>query len=82
MTDRGTLELACREVLAKIGHDLRHLQPAGLGFALLVFDLGEGGNLAYVSNARREDMVRAMLEFCQKALGGDLRSVFEQERKT
>lgn len=36
--------------------------PSGCGFALLMFDLGADGNIAYVANARREDMVKAMLK--------------------
>lgn len=36
--------------------------PAGVGFALLVFDLGAGGCMTYTSNARREDMVHALRE--------------------
>lgn len=71
-TERGTLEIVCREALQKIGNELRQLEPAGLGYALLVFDVGAGGNLAYVSNARRDDIARAM----------QLTSVFDQERPT
>lgn len=36
------------------------------GFALLLFDFGEGGDLFYTSNAQREDMVRLMQEFIAK----------------
>lgn len=35
--------------------------PAGLGFALHIFTWG-GGHAGYISNARREDMVRALRE--------------------
>lgn len=82
MTDRGTLEIACREALQRIGKELRDIEPAGLGFALLVFDFGPGGNLAYVSNARREDMLRAMREFIEKNEAGGVGTVFDQGRKT
>jgi hypothetical protein len=40
--------------------------PAGVGFALMIFDFGEGGNMAYVSNAERADMIRALEELLQK----------------
>jgi hypothetical protein len=33
------------------------------GFALLVFDLGNDGNMNYISNANRDDMITAMKEF-------------------
>lgn len=37
--------------------------PMGMGFALLMFDFGEGGNMFYISNGQREDVVKAMQEF-------------------
>ena len=39
------------------------------GFALLIFDLGEGGTMNYISNAQRDDMVKAMQEFIEKQGG-------------
>ena len=36
------------------------------GFALLVFDFGDGGNMQYCSNARREDMIAALRELLGK----------------
>jgi hypothetical protein len=33
------------------------------GFALLVFDFGADGFMNYISNANRDDMIRAMEEF-------------------
>lgn len=33
-----------------------------VGFALLMFDFGEGGNMTYVSNAERQDMIKALEE--------------------
>ena len=35
----------------------------GLGFALLVFEFGEGGRMNYVGNALRDDICLAMREF-------------------
>ncbi len=34
-----------------------------IGFAVLVFEFGRPGNIGYASNAKREDMLRAMEEF-------------------
>ena len=34
-----------------------------VGFAVLVFEFGHRGNVGYASNAKREDMLRAMEEF-------------------
>lgn len=42
----------------------------GFGFALLVFDLGANpgtGFMNYISNAKREDMCEAMLEFVKRS---------------
>lgn len=39
------------------------------GFALFVFDMGSGGNMNYISNANREDMLTAMKEFIAVAEG-------------
>lgn len=36
--------------------------PPGIGFALLMFDFGEGGTMAYTSNAVRADMIAALEE--------------------
>lgn len=57
------LEKTCRE----IGHIIGDVANKGydgkkVGFALLMFDFGEGGNMTYTSNAEREDMIKAMKE--------------------
>lgn len=54
------------KLLKEIGVLLRESMPKGYGFNLLVFNFGEGGNMFYTSNARREDMIRAMQEFIAK----------------
>jgi len=56
------LEEEARKLARVIGGTL----PEGIGFALLLFDFGEGGNLTYLSNAQRDDMLRALQEFMQK----------------
>lgn len=48
--------------MEKLAARLRKALPASQGFALLVFDLGAGGNMNYVSNANREQMVSALVE--------------------
>lgn len=39
--------------------------PVGLGFALLLFEFGAGGErgLAWISNAERRDMIKAAIEW-------------------
>lgn len=36
--------------------------PPGIGFTLMLYDFGEGGFTTYLSNARRDDMVRMLKE--------------------
>ncbi len=76
MTDRGTLEILAAESARRIADELKRSLPRGVGFAVLVFDFGPGGNLAYVSNAERADMLKAMREFIAKHEGEGVKSVF------
>jgi hypothetical protein len=59
-----------------MGGELKRSLPAGVGFAVLVFDIGEKGNLAYVSSAERRSMLEAMREFIAKAEREGISSVF------
>lgn len=49
-----------------IGRTIGGALPKGVGFALLVFDFGEDGHMTWISNAQRDDMLRALQEFMQK----------------
>jgi len=60
---RLVLEQQCRS----IGKDIEASCPAGTGFALFLFDFGEGGNLAYISNASRPTMIKAVEEWLARA---------------
>lgn len=74
MSGESTVEKQVRLVLeeqcAAAGRELAAACPAGVGFALLMFDFGEGGNIAYFSNGRREDMIRALEELLAKWKAG------------
>lgn len=52
--------------LKKIADHLRIVTPEGMGFTLMFYTFGEGGSMFYASNAKREDMIRAMQEFIAK----------------
>jgi hypothetical protein len=56
--DAKELERLARE----IGDVIKSRVPRGVGAAVMTFDLGSGGTIAYVSNAARGDMVRALRE--------------------
>lgn len=40
--------------------------PEGFGFVVLAFKFNEKGQMMYVSNANREDVVQSMKEFIEK----------------
>jgi hypothetical protein len=42
--------------------DVLKARTPGVGFALLLFDFGGKGDIAYVSNANSEDMIEALDE--------------------
>lgn len=71
MTTRAYLEASA----AEIGTFIASVLPHGVGFALLVYDFGEKGNLGYVSNGKREDMLKAMREFIEKNERGESSAV-------
>lgn len=56
--NKEKLEAQCRKTGKMIGDVL----PEGVGFVFLLFDFGEGGNMAYMSNAVRQDMIATLRE--------------------
>lgn len=71
MTFKQPFEVRDPEVEAKlrqIGEALRDscAKVPGYGFALLIFQFGDGGNMFWTSNADRDDMIEAMEEFIRK----------------
>ncbi len=65
-TETKTSRLSLENECLLIGRALGQAMPKNVGFALLMFDFGDAGNLAYVSNAKREDMIRAVEEWLTK----------------
>jgi hypothetical protein len=43
------------------------MMPPGCGFTLMMFTMGPGGWMTYMSSAERSTMLRAMKEFIAKA---------------
>lgn len=56
--DKEFLQLAAESVTSKL--------PDNWGFILFVFPIGKSGRIGYVSNARREDAVKALKEWLLK----------------
>jgi len=69
--DDSPLTLEEMEVQGReIARALTGALPAQTGFAVMLFDLGEGKNLTWISNARREDMVKVLDEFKERLKHG------------
>jgi hypothetical protein len=49
------------EAMRQLGRKIKDMIP-GLGFALIVFEFHKPGLSNYLSNARREDMIKALEE--------------------
>lgn len=61
--------LVLEEMISNIGRALGHVLPEGTGFCLVLFDFGQAGNFAYISNGQREDiksMLRELLDKLEK----------------
>jgi len=67
---RRALEAASREIAALIVPALERMFGTRVGFALLVFDFGAKGHMAYLSNSQREDMISLVKEWLALLEGG------------
>ena len=67
MTNR---EKQANDMLQEIVREIDAKLPEGMGFALLAYEFGDkdGRRMLYASNSNREDVLKAMLEFCNKNL--------------
>lgn len=59
--DRKRIEEICRLLAESI---IKRL-PKGVGMALILYDFGEKGNLAYMSNGNRQDMIATLTELLE-----------------
>jgi hypothetical protein len=63
MIPLADLEQTARDIGGVIAEAIRKSRGHGkVGFALMLFDFGAGGNSTYVSNAERQDMILALEE--------------------
>lgn len=67
MTSR---EQQASDALQSIAKEIKEKLPEKMGFALLAYEFGdkEDRKMLYVSNSNREDVIKSMLEFCDKNL--------------
>lgn len=57
---------ALEGVVAKQARELRARLPQGVGFALVLFDFGETGSMAYASNGERSGLKAMLRELADK----------------
>ena len=67
MTNR---EQQANDALQAIAKEIKERLPENMGFALLTYEFGDAENrrMMYISNSNREDVIKSMLEFCDKNL--------------
>lgn len=57
------LEKLAAEIGRAIGQSVDGIfGPRRVGYAMLLFDFGDSGNMAYASNGKRDDMIKALTE--------------------
>jgi hypothetical protein len=54
------------EVIGRAVEQCNENRDRKIGFALMLFDFGEGGYISYVSNADRKDIMLALAEMLEK----------------
>lgn len=62
MSDEEIVKSRMQNIAKKVKEEL----PDGFGFVVLAFKFNEKGEMIYVSNANREDVVKSMEEFIEK----------------
>lgn len=62
MSDEEIVKSKMQHIARKVKEEL----PDGFGFVVLAFKFNEKGEMIYVSNANREDVVKSMEEFIEK----------------
>lgn len=67
MTNR---EKQANDALQAIAKEIKERLPENMGFALLAYEFGDAKDrrMMYVSNSDRKDVIKSMLEFCDKNL--------------
>jgi len=67
MITRQQLETEARTLMGYLEHKFGRQK---VGLMLLVFEFGDQGNLAYISNAQREDMIAVVEEWLARTKAG------------
>lgn len=62
MNEEEKVKSKMQNIARKVKEEL----PEGFGFVVLAFKFNEKGEMIYVSNANRKDVVKSMKEFIEK----------------
>lgn len=62
MNEEEIVKSKMQNIVRKVKEEL----PDGFGFVVLAFKFNEKGEMIYVSNANRKDVVKSMEEFIEK----------------
>jgi hypothetical protein len=65
----STSEAELNAMVRSVIHTIKSNLPSDVGVTLLMFNLGEGGFMAYASTAERTSMIEAMREMITKLEG-------------
>lgn len=63
---RLVLQRVCASVMDELIAACKSEGLEGVGFAVMLFDFGDGGSLAYASNGHRQDMIKLLRETLTK----------------
>lgn len=63
--------------VSRIGRRIGDSLAPGIGFTLLFFEFGEQGELAYISNAQRDDMVKVLRQMADRLEAGTAGSIYD-----
>ena len=63
-------EQEVNDMIQEIMQEIKNKLPEDMGFTLLAYEFGDkdGRRMLYASNSKREDVLKAMLEFVDKNL--------------
>jgi hypothetical protein len=63
---RLVMEQVCGGIRDELVKECEAQDLTGVGFAIILFDFGDGGSCAYASNGNRQDMIKLLREMVGK----------------
>jgi len=63
---RLVMEHVCGSIRDELTKEMQAQDLTGVGFAIILFDYGDGGSCAYASNGNRQNMIKLLREMVGK----------------